>query len=232
MAFNGSWEQLHLNLVTSKKGADWLWDFKTDENCFQLEGWQDGRVKSAVRLLYKQTETWLFQKWHQWETLRSITARTGAQFEGAHTSLNNNFNTSISSREVLAHFTNYKMKAKKKESPKRKKKKETSSRREALVGWRQHELGWTRPLRNWNSFFFIFFWAFDWIALHCELAAPPKPSVCLCLSNSFSSTSKRPSAVKRASQHTERSPPHPQVPPGPGIQTRRCPPSHQFSSLI
>lgn len=93
-------------------------ELKTDENRFQLEGWQDGCVKSAIRLLYKQTETWLSKN----DTSEKHCAQSLLGQEPSLKELTHHLTTpSKSSREVPAHFTNYEMKAKKKESPKKKK---------------------------------------------------------------------------------------------------------------
>lgn len=94
--------------------------------------------------------------------------------------------------------------------------------------WRKHcasvELGRTQPLRNLNSFWPL-------IELHYVSSLHCISPLWVCLSNSFSSTSKRPSAVKRPA-NTPCTPISSASFFLPSIQTQHCPPSHQFSSLI
>lgn len=95
--------------------------------------------------------------------------------------------------------------------------------------WRKHsasaEPGWAQPLRNWNSFWPLIELHYV-ITLYCISLL--SVSVCLTL---FQLHIKKAICSKKASQHTMRSLLIHKF-PLPSIQTRHCPPSHQFSSLI
>lgn len=110
---------------------------------------------------------------------------------------------------------------------------QSMSRRQAMVGCRasggntvpvQNQDG-PKPLRNWNSFWPL-------IELHYVISLyyirPLCVSVCLTL---FQLHIKKAICSKKASQHTMCSHLIHKF-PLPSIQTRHCPPSHQFSSLI
>lgn len=111
----------------------------------------------------------------------------------------------------------------------------TQSRsRRRCYGWvedkcRKHcasaELGWAQPLRNWNSFWPLIELRYV-SSLHC--ISPLCVSVCLTL---FQLYIKKAICSKKASQHTMCSRLIHKF-PLPSIQTRHCPPSHQFYSLI
>lgn len=90
--------------------------------------------------------------------------------------------------------------------------------------WRKHCAS-VEPLRNWNSFWPLIELRYV-SSLHC--ISPLCISVCLTL---FQLHIKKAICSKKASQHTMHSHLIHKF-PLPSIQTRHCPPSHQFSSLI